>query len=310
MQNSANHEELKSSIIKALLYSDIFSYPLTANEIYQRLSTNHTTTAEVAGELCAMKQSGLVFQFDEYFTLRDDRTLAARRNIGNDRARKILPRALARGRLLYSFPFIRAVMISGSLAKNYMDEDSDVDFFVVTEPGRLWVARFCVALFKRVFLLNSHKRFCVNYYIDHHNLEIEEKNIFTAMELASLVPVCGWGIYEQLITDNKWLFGYFPNYDTLRSGEVSDRTPGIRLFLEALLNPFGNRFDDWAFRIAFKRFRKLYEKMFSKEDFDVAFKSRKGISKNHDRHFQKHITELYRNKIERFTKDHPQIVLS
>jgi hypothetical protein len=306
MQDRAHEEQLQSSIVMALLYSDIFSYPLTTDEIFRRLSTNHTSVSEVEQELCAMKDSGIVYQFENYFAIRNDQTLAERRNNGNKLAKRILPRAVARGHLLHAFPFIRSVMISGSLAKNFMDEDSDVDYFVITEPGRLWVARFFVALFKRIFLFNSRKRFCVNYYVDYLNLEIQERNIFTAIELATLIPVTGGAYYDQLMKGNDWIEKYFPNYSVMTAASAPVRNSIFKRTAEALIAPFGDWLDTLVFRMAFNRYRKLYGHLFSKEDFDIAFKSKKGISKNHDRHFQKHITELFRNKVEKFTEDHPK----
>ena len=310
MQDKAHEEQLRSSIAKALLYSDIFSYPLTSNEILQRLSTNHTCLEEVEDTLGAMKNDGAVFQFDEYFALRNEQDLALRRNAGNELARNVLPRALRRGRLLYAFPFIRSVMISGSLSKNYMDRESDVDYFVITEPGRLWVSRFFVALFKRLFFLNSRKMFCVNYYIDYDHLEIEEKNIFTATELATLIPVCGGQYYARLMQKNQWLMEYFPNYIQSTSDERALRGPLLRRLLEITINPIGDWLDTVTFHLALRRYIRLYGHMFSKEDFNVAFKSRKDVSKNHDHHFQKHITELYNTKVERFVNGRPKHAVS
>jgi hypothetical protein len=307
MHDRGQREQLESSIAMALLYSDIFSYPLTACEIFQRLSTQHESVADVEDVLRSMKSEGLVFQFDEYFSIRDERALAQRRNRGNERARSVLPRALKRGRLLFSFPFIRAVMISGSLSKNYMDEDSDVDFFVITEPGRLWVSRLFVALFKRIFLLNSHRYFCVNYYIDHQDLEIEEKNIFTATELATLIPVSGTGYYSKLIEKNQWIREFFPNHSCVPAGERPEAPSIFKRITERLIDPFGDWLDSWTFRMASRRYRKRYGNKFSEEEFNVAFKSRKGVSKNHDRHFQKHVTELFNSKVSEFAKQHPNL---
>jgi len=307
MNDRGHREQLESSIAIALLYSDIFSYPLTASEVFQRLSTNHTSVTEVEVVLHSMKSEGIVYQFDDFFSIRNERALAHRRNSGNERARTVLPRALRRGRLLFTFPFIRAVMISGSLSKNYMDNDSDVDYFVITEPGRLWVSRLCVALFKRIFLLNSRKFFCVNYYIDHKDLEIEEKNIFTATELASLIPVCGTKYYSKLIEKNQWIRGFFPNYANSPAAEHAEAVSAFKRLAEKLINLVGDGLDDWTFRMASRRYRKLYGHLFPEEDFNVAFKSRKGVSKNHDRNFQKHVTELFNSKVEKFVKDHPQL---
>ena len=44
-----------------------------------------------------------------------------------------------------------------------------------------------------------------NYFVDSQHLEIEEKNIFTATELATLIPACNKEIYNTLIDTNSWM---------------------------------------------------------------------------------------------------------
>ena len=98
-----------------------------------------------------------------------------------------------------------------------MDEKSDLDFFIITAPKRLWIARTLLVMYKRFFLFNSHKYFCVNYFVDEDHLEIEEKNLFTATELATVIPLYGQVHYTNLLKANPWLKRFFPNY-TPRSG--------------------------------------------------------------------------------------------
>jgi len=304
MQQNDHREQLQSSIAKALLYSDIFSYPLTAEEVFLRLPTNHTCIEEVEAELELMTRDGIVFQFGNFFAIRNEKDLAARRTNGNNRARTILPIALRRGRLLNQFPFIRSVMISGSLSKNYMDDDSDVDFFVITAPGRLWIARFIVAAFKRIFLRNSHKRFCVNYYIDDAHLEIEEKNIFTATELVTLIPVGNVEGHAKLIESNRWIQDFFPNFNSPGGRQsTNQRSSWMKRLAELAIEPIGDFLDNRILQIAHRRAKKRHSHKFSPADFEIAFKSRKDISKNHERHFQKHITELFDRKVERFQEE-------
>jgi hypothetical protein len=312
MAEKGHHEQLQDSIAKALLYYDIFSYPLTAEEVYSRLPTNHTSIVEVRDTLATMKQRGIVFQFGDFFAMRNEHSLEGRRTAGNQRAQHILPAALRRGRLLNKFPFVRSVMISGSLAKNYMDEDSDVDYFVITATGRLWITRFLVAAFKRVFFLNSHKRFCVNYYIDHDHLEIEEKNIFTATELITLIPVTNNDEYIRFMESNGWVTTFFPNHSGC-PGNLSlkgSRTSVLKRLMETFINPAGDIIDNIILRMAIRRNHKRYAHLLPPREFQVAFKSSKSISKNHDRSFQKHITELFNSKVERFHQDHSQSLVA
>jgi hypothetical protein len=93
---------------------------------------------------------------------------------------------------LYRFPFVRGIGISGSLSKNYADEDADIDFFIITSRNHLWIARtFLHGLKKLSFLVGKQDWYCMNYFIDEEALVIAEKNIFTATEVVTLKPVCG-----------------------------------------------------------------------------------------------------------------------
>jgi hypothetical protein len=308
MTSNSQNNQLEFSIAKALLYSDIFNYPLTASEIFLRLSTNHTCVEEVKQTLAQMKGRGIVFQFGDFFSIRDERDLRERRDAGNRLAHTVMPAALKRGRLLGKFPFIRAVMISGSLSKNFMDKNSDVDFFVITDPGRLWIARFVIATFKRIFLLNSRKLFCVNYYIDSNNLEIQEKNIFTATELITLIPVCGAELYKGLMDSNRWVSEYFPNNIGTAPSSLSETKAPLKSLIEFLFNLAGDPLDSFIFKLAHRRYKRRFAHLLSPEDFSIAFKSRKDVSKNHDQNFQKHVTELYVGKVNRFLQEYPNTV--
>jgi predicted nucleotidyltransferase len=84
------------------------------------------------------------------------------------------------------FPFVRGVFVTGSLSKNSSDSSSDLDFMVITRKGRLWIARTLLMLFKKIFLLNSYKYFCINFLLSEDNLEIEDKNVFTATEVMTV----------------------------------------------------------------------------------------------------------------------------
>src|SRR5207253_11478070 len=107
--------------------------------------------------------------------------------------------------IIKRFPFVRAVMITGSLSKNSSDKRSDLDFMIITEPKRLWIARTILMLFKKIFLFNSYKYFCLNYYITSDNLEIEEKNIFTATEIAYVKATYNTRLMEDFIKANMWI---------------------------------------------------------------------------------------------------------
>src|ERR1044071_785977 len=242
------HSEMSRAVIKPLLYSDIFSYPLTAAEIFGRLEIPCDDIKLVECELRQLVAARVLFQFNDLYSLHDDVSLALRRQAGNKMAKDIMPRAISRSRLIYSFPFVRAVMISGSLSKDFMEQSGDIDFFIVTAPGKVWITRGLLALFQRVALFNSHKYFCVNYYLDHDHLSLDERNIFTATELITLKPMCGNEHYEALLRSNEWVKEYYPRFKPV-AGTSNCALPWWpkRLF-EALLKPFAPILDAFVMK--------------------------------------------------------------
>jgi hypothetical protein len=150
---------LSQQIIKTLLYYDIFNYPLKSQEVFRFLGMNSITEADVLTTLNNLTDDKILFRHHDLFSVQDDRGIVERRIKGNEEAIRYLQIAKRKAKIISRFPFVRAVFASGSLSKDYMDDRSDLDFFVITSPGRLWIARTMLVIYKRVFLLNSHKYF-------------------------------------------------------------------------------------------------------------------------------------------------------
>jgi uncharacterized protein YktA (UPF0223 family) len=302
MKKPTPYTPLSKSILRTLLYFDIFKYPLTAEEVFYRLQTNHVTADDVKEELKRMSKQSQVYSFDKFYSIQNNSSLESRRKQGNLLAQKYLKLAESKARLIASFPFVRAVMASGSLSKEYMDEKSDLDFFIITKPKRLWIARTLLVIYKRLFLSGSHKFFCVNYFVDEDHLEIEEKNLFTATELATLMPLYGKEYYSRLIEANRWVKNFLPNFKPRCTEQIPTcEISSTKKFLESLLNFFGGGLLEKVFmNLTGSRWKKIYRSKYEKKDFDIAFKTKSHASKNHPNFFQKKITELYQERLTAF----------
>ena len=287
----------EKNIIKTLVYYDIFSYPLTAEEIFQNLRINHTSEVEVKKLLDELVHKKFLFRKGNYYLLKNDSTYIKRREKGNKLAEKRMKTARIVSRVISKFPFIRAILLSGSLSKGFMEIDSDIDFFVITHPNRLWFSRTMLMIFKKVFLLNSKRIFCINYFVDSENLEIEEKNIFTATELTTLIPTYGSSVYDELYERNVWIKNFYPNYPKRVTDNVLPEKRGIiKSFLEKIFETkLGDKLDDYFMKMFDKYNRKRYK--YDPEEFQVAFKSSKKESKHHPRFFQKKVLEELNRKI-------------
>jgi predicted nucleotidyltransferase len=298
LSNELNITSLKRSIIHTLAYYDIFSYPLTAPEVYHNLGENHATAEEVKKELEDLCANEMIFKNGGFYLLTNDDKYITRRLKGNKFAEKQLKTAHRVSSFISRFPFIRGILLSGSISKGFMEEGSDIDYFVVTHPNRVWFSRLMLMLFKKIFLLNSKKIFCINYFVDVENLEIQEKNIFTATELVTLLPTYGKNVYNELYEKNIWTKQYFPNFPKRDIEQVLDRKNGIlKSILEKIFGSrLGDKIDDFAMAL-FDKFNKKKYKNYNKEEFKLAFKSSKKESKHHPKFFQKKVLQEFDRKI-------------
>jgi predicted nucleotidyltransferase len=247
----------KAAILVTLGYFDLFQYPLTDREIYFFLPRPIPPSAfeHALGELV---EEGHVFVHDGFYLLRDDASLIPRRRAGNARAAHMLVTAGRISRWLSHFPYVRGVGVSGSLSKQYADEHSDIDLFIITSAGRLWLARTLLHLLKKgSFLFRRQDWFCMNYFIDEAALEIPERNTYTAIEIVTLLPMRGVEAFTAFRKANAWTDDFLPNsYGRLVLSEES-RPSWLRRALEGFLaGPAGDRLDRWLMRVTARRWQK------------------------------------------------------
>ncbi|MBN8703722.1 MAG: nucleotidyltransferase domain-containing protein [Bacteroidetes bacterium] len=287
------------SILKTLLYYDIFNYPLTLDEIANYVSDESI----LAKSIEELKIQNLLLYNSPYYGLNNMEENVKRRTIANEFAAAIMPKAIKSAKVMAKFPFVQGVCISGSLSKKYFDEKSDVDFFIITKPNRLWLCRTLLMLYKKVFLFNSRKYFCANYFVSEENLEIPDKNIFTAVEIATLLPVHNYELYKQFFNANNWIREYFPNSKEYSTEYIIDgNTLKSKKFTEYLLGSYlGELLDKLAFRVTIFYWKRKF-KNFNEQEFDLHLRSRKNVSKHHPQGMQKKVIDLYSNKIADFEK--------
>lgn len=287
-------DDVATAALHVLAYFAVFSHPLTPEEVFSFCGEKESTPEAVAAMLERMRDQGRIFQFGAYYQTSSDPAWVQRRLAYNRRADRFLAPARRMARLIGQFPYVRGVFVSGSLSKHCMGPDSDVDFFIVTDPGRLWLSRTLLVLFKKVFLLNSHRYFCINYFVDTRHLEIEEQNLFTATEAVTLLPLWGREYFEAFRTANYWVQNYYPNHPPRNLSDVPPYRSGLlkRVFERLFVGSLGDWLDRRAMQITVNYWRKKFQRLDS-DTFDLALKSRRGISKHHPLHFQEKVLRQF-----------------
>lgn len=289
-----------------MLYADIFHYPLTASEIYQNnIGSDPVTESDIRESLRSLCELGLVRQKGFFYSLRNENDIYEERVKKNQLALKYKKRGLRISRFIGNFPFVRGVFLSGSISKDCMAEDGDIDYFIITAPKRLWIARTLLILFKKIFLLNSYKLFCLNYFVDIRYLEIEEKNIYTATEIVTLVPTYGYEACDAFLRNNTWASGFRPHFpprsmENIRSSQPSFFKKSVEWFLGGKV---GNALEKFFLQVT-SRFWQRKFRDFSTKDYNLSIKSREHLSQINPENFQKRVLLAYEEKVRAFEKEH------
>jgi hypothetical protein len=299
---------IRNNILKTLLYYDIFKFPLKDEEIYYLLPSNSIPKSNIINLIDKFSQDrdNPFTGKNGYYYVKPNEENIKLRYERERYSKKMWKLARIITHIIKRFPFVRTVIVTGSLSKNSSDKSSDLDFMVITKKDRLWIARTLLMLFKKIFLFNSYKFFCINYFISEDKLEIDEKNYFTATEIVHLKATFNTAGMNKFISNNSWIKKYFPNYipinDLLNSAgfKVNDRKSYIqKLFELFFIGTWGNYLDNY-FRIKTTDYFKRKYKVSDKTEHDQMFKSTKNESKTHPQNMQKQILINYFKKLEKY----------
>lgn len=275
------------AVLSTLMYFDLFRHPLTIDEIQSFCQWRKISLSEAAIAIEELISCKLVQHKDEFYFLSGSEQFINLRRERNNRAALYSSKAAKWSSFISGFPFVRTVCISGSLSKGTMDRDGDIDYFIITEPGRLWIARTFLILFKKVFLFNSRKYFCVNYFIDSDHLKLPDHNLFTATEIVFVKPMRDRNHFSSFKESNRWVNHFYPNVETPVE-EIPPASSGIiKQFAEKILRgAAGEWLDEKFMRITLKRWNKKFPDR-NPVEFEVDFRTRRSVSKHHPQGFQR-----------------------
>ena len=120
-------------------------------------------------------------------------------------------------------PGVVAAAAVNTLAWWQTKPESDIDLLIITEPNRLWTARFFLILpFKMLGLRPTPKKqvsspFCFSFFVASNALSFDElrltpKDSYFSFWFANIVPVYdSTGMFKQLRTKNSWVQKELPH---------------------------------------------------------------------------------------------------
>ncbi len=250
---------LERAILEALLYFDLFDYPLAFDEVVHYLGVGRTADEVRACLTQTHCLSGRIIELDGYLALRGREALIARRLDRATTSERLWRRARRFVRVLRVLPFVRMIAITGALSMKNSAAGDDIDVLIVTAPDRVWLTRaFAIALVYAGKLCGD--TLCPNYVISERALTLDKHTLFVAHEFSQMVPVYGLDVYQRMRAANLWIQAMLPNAMCAVPRE-SDQPLGLigrrlKRGLEWLLaGRLGDQLEAWEMRRKLRKFQ-------------------------------------------------------
>ena len=251
---------LEKQILAAIVYYDILDYPLTVFEVFLYLveEKNGNKNTELSSEILELSSVFLLLDNSEYLkkyvdqkygfyflkrtppspplsggginclSLSTDEIDIVQQRLNR---KKLADWKWKRARKIFWImritPFLKMILISGSLAMGNSKNESDIDLVIAAKKGRIWTVRTFVTLLTSVLGVRRHgnvtkNKICLNHYITDESLKIPFESLYNAQNYIHLINVYDSEedkkIFKKFQEENKWIKKYARNYKPAELG--------------------------------------------------------------------------------------------
>jgi hypothetical protein len=272
---SNNYSDLKQAIKETIAFFDLFECPLAGFELWQYLPVR-CEYSEMLFALPEMKSEGLIVEKNGYWLLPErDEIFETRRDRYNFAVQKF-KRAKRAARIFRYLPWIKMIAVGNIIGANNAHQDGDIDLFIITAPGRIWIARFFCAGVAQIFGWRPRPgmekdRICLSFFLSAAELGLERyksrpDDVYFHYWLASLFPIYDkGGYYQKLIRANSWIFDYLPNWTPIASSERRIVGANISTFYLDLVEMFFGGLESYVRNWQLKRLPGLLKELLNKD---------------------------------------------
>jgi len=212
---------IKRAIIKTLIYSDIFSFPLKEEEIFKWLIWEEKISPPSIKDFNIVLNSKSFNKKEKYYFASGRDSIVEKRK---QRIKFSLEKKDIAGKIsniLKKIPTIKLIGISGALAMDNVKKKDDIDLFIISRKNSLWITRLLVTIILEIKKNRRHpddldveNKICSNMLLTEDKLMIpeNEQNLFSAHEVTQMKPL--WQkdyIYNKFLFSNMWITNYLPN---------------------------------------------------------------------------------------------------
>jgi hypothetical protein len=293
--------KLDIAILKTIIYGDVFHFSMTAQEIHHFLIHNMPvaydtiinrleSSTDLEKHLC---------HNDQYYALRQRDNLLSLRIEREQMMTALSKQMTDYGRILSYFPFVELVGITGALAmRNPTSAVEDLDYLIITRPGRVWLARAFIILLVRLMRYRNIE-ICPNYVLASDQLIQSRQDLYIAHELSQLLPVTNNLLYQRFRDQNQWTAQHLPNAISPLYQLSDNKNSRLGLLLkrgiEVILSTrLGNWLEQWEYRRKAQRFEQQAQAPTAAAQIDT------GHVKGHFNDYGHRVLAQYHAKLEEF----------
>ena len=244
------------AVYATVTYADVFDLPIQLGHLHRNLIGASLSLVETS-----MAVDDLVSQ-DRLRRREDAIFLAERSDVlelfadQRPQVERLWKDAEDWGQRIGRLPLVRMVAVMGELAIGSCPDDNTIDFFIVVRPRRLWLAR---RLINKVCdeAARADVLLCPTYVASTRALDMEERSIFVALELAQMAVIVGDDVCRTVRRSNSWITELLPN----------TTIEGNRNHLSALEPSRRQRWLEWLLLLPPFRFVEAWERSRSVREF-------------------------------------------
>ncbi|QQG40972.1 MAG: hypothetical protein HYV37_01465 [Candidatus Levyibacteriota bacterium] len=210
---------ISKNILKTILYSDLFDYPLTIDEISYFLINDRKIPNQRIKEY--IQVSSFLVEKNGYICLRKREFIIKKRLLAKKHSAKKYKVAKKASCILSFIPTISLVGVSGTLAMENVLENDDIDICIVAKKNTLWITRFLATILLDICKMrrkrkmgNVSDKICLNMFIEESALAFPKgkQNLYTAHEVVQMKPLFDRNnTYKKFILANMWVKKFLSN---------------------------------------------------------------------------------------------------
>ena len=208
---------VEQRILAVVAYFDVFDLALSIEEISDLILGEKTTVNEISLVLNELSEQ---LDTDGYLYVLRGREVLFETRSKQRICSTVLMKKVYKYTWIWRFvPYVTGVAVCNYLPLGVAGSDSDIDLFVITKPGRIFLSRFVLTVVTHFCGLRRHgrkigSRFCLSFYASESSLNFNSileapYDVYFLYWLRALTPLYGdsslWSLLEN---SNTWTIDF------------------------------------------------------------------------------------------------------